>query len=331
METIILSADVGGTKTSVALFTVRGGRIERGDAGSYPSREFPSLESVLERFLAGKGSVDLVCAGVAGPVRKGRSRLTNLPWVVEVDSIRRACGARRGFLINDLQAMAFSVPFLPPAGFAVLQEGEADPTGPIAVVAAGTGLGVGFLVRFGGGCLPFASEGGHAGFAPRDVREEKLLAFIKGIYGRASAERVVSGPGLHAIYRFLRDVEGIPVASEIEARILGGDPSRAIVEEGVTGRSPLCGEALRFFASIFGSLAGDFALHFNATGGVFLGGGIAPAILPVVSEGAFLESFVDKGRFRGFLSGVPVMVILDEQAALLGAAHYALEMGGEGK
>jgi glucokinase len=326
---MILAADVGGTKTNLALFTVRGGRMERDDVSSFHSREFPSFESIIEKFLAGRGPVDLVCAGVAGPVRKGRSRLTNLPWIVDEESIRRACGARRGFLINDLQATAFSVLHLPPGLFAVLQAGEADPRGTIAVVAAGTGLGVGFLVRCGRGYLPFASEGGHAGFSPGNGREEKLLAFLKGLYGRASAERAVSGPGLHAIYRFLREVEGIPVAAEIEARILVGDPPRVIAEEGISGRSPLCGEALRFFVSLFGSLAGDFALNFNATGGVVLGGGIAPAILPVLSEGGFLESFASKGRFRDFLSGIPVKVILDDQAALLGAAHFALAMEEE--
>lgn len=326
---MILAADVGGTKTNLALFTVRGGHMERDEVSSFNSREFPSFESILEKFLAGRGPVDLVCAGVAGPVRKGRSRLTNLPWVVDEESIRRACGARRGFLINDLQATAFSVLHLPPGLFAVLQAGEADPRGTIAVVAAGTGLGVGFLVRCGKGYLPLASEGGHAGFSPRNGREEKLLAFLKGLYGRASAERAVSGPGLHAIYRFLREVEGIPVSADVEARILGGDPPRVIAEEGVSGRSPLCREALLFFASMYGSLAGDFALYFNATGGVVLGGGIAPAILPVLSEGGFLESFAAKGRFRDFLSGIPVKVILDDQAALLGAAHFALAMEEE--
>jgi glucokinase len=322
---MILAADVGGTKTNLALFTVRDGRMERDDVGSFPSREFSSLEPILEKFLAGRDPVDLVCVGVAGPVRMGRSRLTNLPWVGAGESIRRTCGARRGFLINDLQATAFSVSYLPPGSFAVLQAGEADPHGTKAVVAAGTGLGVGFLVHCGRGYLPFASEGGHAGIAPRDGREEKLLAFLKGLYGRASAERVVSGPGLHVIYRFLREVEGIPDVPGIEPRILGGDPSRVIVEEGVSGRSPMCGEAVRFFASMYGSLAGDFALHFNATGGVFLGGGIAPAIIPALTEGTFLESFVAKGRFRDILSGIPVKVILDDKAALLGAAHYALE------
>ncbi len=328
---MILAGDAGGTKTNLALYEPRGGGMTRGEVGSFPSGEYPSVESILKEFLAGKGPVDLVCLGVAGPVRKGRSRLTNLPWTVEEEAIRHACGAKRGFVVNDLQATAFAVPFLPSDRFAVLQEGEAEAEGTIVVAAAGTGLGVGFLVHSGKGRLPFASEGGHAGFAPRDGREERLLAYLKARHGRASVERAVSGPGLHAIYLFLRESEKTREIPEVDARLLREDPPRVIAEEGLLGRSAACGEALRFFVSLYGSLSGDLALDFFATGGVVLGGGIAPAILPALLEGKFLESFTDKGRFRDFLSLVPVRVILDDKAALLGAAHYAAAMAGRGK
>jgi glucokinase len=271
--------------------------------------------------------VNLACIGVAGPVRSGRSRLTNLPWLVEEESIRRACGAQRGFLINDLQAAAFAVPFLEPERLAVLQEGEADPDGVVAVVAAGTGLGVAFLVRLGRDRLPFPSEGGHADFAPRDEREVKLMEYLRPRFGRVSAERAVSGPGLHALYRFLREVEGIPESPEVDARLSTEDPPRAIAEEGLSGRSEACREALRLFASLYGAMA-KLALQFFATGGVVLGGGIAPGILPALSDGTFLEAFLDKGRFREFLSEVPVKVILDDRAALLGAALGALAREG---
>jgi len=321
---MILAGDAGGTKTNLALFHPEGAQLARGDVRSYPSQEFPSLESILEEFLGGRRDVDLACVGVAGPVRAGRSRLTNLPWVAEEDSIRHACGARRGFLINDLQATAFAVPFLAHERLAVLQEGEADPEGTVAVVAPGTGLGVAFLVPSSRGYLPFASEGGHADFAPRDEQEAKLLEFLRSQFGRVSAERVVSGPGLHALYSFLREAEGVAETPEVDALLSREDPPRVIALEGLSGRSPACREALRLFASLCGALAGNLALQFFATGGVVLGGGIAPAILPVLSEGAFLEAFRAKGRFREFLSGVPVKVILDDRAALLGAAHYAL-------
>ncbi len=321
---MILAGDVGGTKTNLALFRPEGARLLRGDVRTYPSREFPSLETILKEFLGGRQAVDLACIGVAGPVRSGRSRLTNLPWSVEEESIRRACGARRGFLINDLQATAFAVPFLDPDHLAVLQEGEAEPEGTIAVVAAGTGLGVAFLVRSDRGRLPFPSEGGHADFAPRDEREVRLMEHLRSRFGRVSVERVVSGPGLHDLYRFLREVEGIPEMPEVDARLSREDPPRTIALEGISGRSAACREALRLFASLYGALAGNIALQFFATGGLVLGGGVAPAILPALSEGAFLDAFRAKGRFREFLSAVPVKVVLDDRAALLGGAHYAL-------
>ncbi|MBI5576843.1 MAG: glucokinase [Deltaproteobacteria bacterium] len=325
---MILAGDVGGTKTNLMLFDYRDGTMARGESRSFRSGDFSTLESILGEFPGGRHHVELVCVGVAGPVRGGRSKLTNLTWAVEEESIRRACGAKRAFVINDLQATSFSVPFLPPELFAVLQDGKAEPEGTVAVAAAGTGLGVGFLVRSGKGYLPFASEGGHGGFAPRDVREEKLLAYLKSRHGRVSVERVVSGPGLHALYLFLRETGRASELPEVDTRLLGEDPPRVIAEEGLSGRSSICLEALRFFASLYGSVAGDLALNFFATGGLVLGGGIAPAILPVLSEGWFLESFSDKGRFREFLSDVPVRVILDDKAALLGAARYALAAAG---
>lgn len=325
---MILAGDVGGTKTNLALFRREGKRLSRDDLRTYPSREFPSLESILKEFLGDRRDVSLACIGVAGPVRSGRSRLTNLPWAVEEESIRRACRARRSFLINDLQATAFAVPFLGSDRLAVLQEGKADPEGTIAVVAAGTGLGAAFLVRSGRGYLPFPSEAGHVDFAARDEREAKLLTHLQSRFGRVSVERVVSGPGLRDLYRFLREAEGFSETAEVDAQLSREDPARVITKEGISGRSTACGEALRWFVSLYGALAGNFALQYFATGGVVLGGGIAPAILPVLMEGAFLDAFRAKGRFREFLTEVPVEVVLDDRAALLGAAHYALHAKG---
>jgi len=247
---------------------------------------------------------------------------------VDRETIRTASGARAAYLINDLQAMAFSVPFLPPESFAVLQEGEPDPEGNVAVAAAGTGLGEAFLLRSGTGYMPVASEGGHADFAPRNEREAALLHHLRKEHGRVSVERVVSGPGLHGVYRFLRDAERHPEVPEVEARLASEDPTRVIVSAGLAGRSDTCGEALRFFAGLYGAVAGNLALQYVATGGVALGGGLSPAILPVLAKGGFLEAFLDKGRFRAFLEKVPVRVILDETAALLGAARYAQIMDG---
>ena len=325
---MILAGDVGGTKTNLALFRAEGARLSRLGLRSFPSREYGGLEEILGEFLAGGAAVERVCIGVAGPVSGGRSRVTNLPWEVDRESIRRACGAKRGFLVNDLQATAFSVPALPAQSLAVLQEGEGDPEGTVAVLAAGTGLGASFLVWDGTGHLPVASEGGHADFAPRNPREARLHAFLAAEHGRVSVERAVSGPGLHAVYRFLRESEGMAESPGIEERMAREDPSRIVSEEGLSGGSKTCREALRIFASLYGAAAGNLALQVLATGGVYLGGGIAPEILPALAAGEFQEAFVSKGRFRGVLSGLPVRVILDDKAALLGAARYALAKGG---
>lgn len=327
---MILAGDVGGTKTNLSLYDTDGVAVTRRELRSFPSREYASLEVILGRFLAGAPGVERACIGVAGPVVGGRSRVTNLPWVVEREAVRRACGARRAFLINDLQATAYAVPFLPPAALAPLQEGEEDPEGTIAVLAAGTGLGAAFLVRDGSGFLPVASEGGHADFAPRGERQVRLLSFLEATFGRVSVERAVSGPGIHAVYRFLRESEGWEDSPEIDARLAEEDPPRVITEEGLAGRSAACREALRIFASLYGAAAGNLALQALATGGVYLGGGIAPAVRRALSEGEFLEAFASKGRFRDLLRRIPVRVILDDKAALLGAARYALAKGGNG-
>ena len=324
----ILAGDVGGTKTNLALYLREGSALRREELRSFPSGRYPALEAILAEFLAGSPGVDSVCIGVAGPVVSGRSRVTNLPWVVDGDSVKKAVGARRAYLINDLQATAFSVPFLSGESLAVLQGGEAEPRGTIALIAAGTGLGAAFLVWGGAGYLPVASEAGHADFAPRDEREMRLFRYLKGRHGRASVERALSGPGLHAVYRFLRESEKMAESPEVVARLAAEDPPRVIAQEGISGGSDACREALRVFSSLYGAQAGNFALQVMAMGGVYLGGGIAPAILPALSEGPFLESFLAKGRFREFLARVPVRVIRDDKAALLGAARYAF--AGEG-
>ena len=325
----ILAGDVGGTKTNLAFFLREEGVLRRTELRSYPSGRYPGLETILAEFLAGKPAVDVACIGVAGPVVSGRSRVTNLPWVLDGESVRGAVGTRRAFLINDLQATAFAVPFLPEESLAVLQRGEAEPRGTIAVIAAGTGLGASFLVWGGSGYLPVATEVGHADFAPRDEREVRLFRYLQGRHdGRVSVERAVSGPGLHAIYRFLRESEGMEESPGVEARLAAEDPPRVITREALSGGSVACVEALRIFSSLYGAQAGNLALQVMATGGVFLGGGIAPSILPVLADGPFLESFLSKGRFREFLTRVPVQVIRDDKAALLGAAHYAV--AGEG-
>jgi glucokinase len=329
--TAILAGDVGGTKSYLAICRVEGDRLSLVRSGSFPSREYTTLEAMVLEFLGKGQSVDFACVGVAGPIIGRSSRLTNLMWIVEEELLREACGAKRAWLINDLQATAFGVSFLPPADLETLQEGAVLPHGNIAVLAAGTGLGEAFSIWNGRAYMPIATEGGHVDFPPRDRREFRLLEYLQGQLGRVSAERVVSGPGLYAIYRFLRDAEGMRDEPGIDARISAEDPPRVIVQEGQSGRSETCREALRMFASLYGATAGNAALQIMATGGVYLGGGLSPAVLPSLRDGGFIESFRDKGRFRDVLAAIPVKVILNDRTALLGAAHYARVAAEQGE
>jgi len=324
---MILAGDVGGTKTSLALYRRETRGLLRNRMATYRSREHAGLDPILRDFLGEGAAVERACIGVAGPVENGRCRLTNLDWEVDEASLRRTLGIREAYLVNDLQATASSLPFLQESDRAMLQEGEADPRGNMAVLAAGTGLGEGFLVGSGAGYIPLASEGGHVDFAPRDEREMRLHAFLRAKHGRVSVERVLSGPGLHDVYRFLREEERMVEEPAVAADVAGREPQRAIVRHGLAGGPGACAETLRIFCSLYGAEAGNLALQYLATGGVFLGGGIAPAILPALRRREFLSAFLDKGRMGTLLSRVPVIVILDPAAPLLGAAEFAAADG----
>jgi glucokinase len=324
---MILAGDVGGTKTSLAVYRREARGLLRDRMATYRSREHAGLDPILRDFLGEGTAVERACIGAAGPVEDGRCRLTNLDWEVDEASLRRILGVRDAYLINDLQAMASSLPFLQASDLATIQKGETGPRGNMSVLAAGTGLGEGFLVGSGAGYIPLASEGGHVDFAPRDERETRLHAFLREKYGRVSVERVLSGPGLHEVYRFLLEEEGMAEEPCIAAEVAGAEPQHAIVRHGLAGGPGACAETVRIFCSLYGAEAGNLVLQYLATGGVYLGGGIAPAILPALRRGEFLSAFLDKGRMRGLLSRVPVMVILDPAAPLLGAASYAAAGG----
>jgi len=320
---MILAGDVGGTNTRLALYRREARGLLRGRTATYRSREHPGLDSILRDFLGAGDAVERACIGAAGPVEGGRCRLTNLDWEVDEASLRRTLGVSEAYLVNDLQATASSLPFLQEADLATIKEGAADPRGNMAVLSAGTGLGEGFLVRSGDGYIPLASEGGHVDFAPRDEREVRLHAFLRAMHGRVSVERVLSGPGLHDVYRFLREAEGVAEEPGVSEEIAGEEPQQAIVRHGLAGGPGACAETLRIFCSLYGAEAGNLALQYLATGGVYLAGGIAPAILCALRRQEFLSAFLDKGRMRNLLSRVPVIVILDPAAPLLGAASFA--------
>lgn len=323
---MILAGDIGGTNARLALF-------EPGPEGpslvaleTYPSREHGGLEEIVRRFRERhREPVRAAALGVAGPVAGGRVVTTNLPWVVDAGALARVLGLGDVVLLNDLEALAWALDLLPAEATAELKPGAAAFAGSRALLAAGTGLGEATLAVVGGRIAALASEGGHADFAPRTEVEIALLRWLTGRYGRVSYERVLSGPGLQDVYRFLREARGGTEPAGLAEELRSGDPAAAISAAALEGRSPACAEALDLFASVLGAEAGNLALRALATGGVYLGGGIAPRILPWLARPPFLAAFLAKGRLRSFLEDVAVHVILDDRAALLGAARRATE------
>ena len=321
---MILAGDIGGTHTRLAFFEIEGGAPRPGASATYASREHGSLDDIVARFVAKEErQVDHACFGIAGPIRNGRCETTNLAWVVDSRTLADKLAIPTVSLINDLEATAHGIAALGLEDVVELNPGGPDATGNMAVVAAGTGLGEAGLAWDGRQHHPFASEGGHADFAPQDELQIELLGFLMKEFGHVSVERVLSGPGLHNIYRFLRDAKGghEPAWLAQEMRDRGGPA--AISKAGLENRSSLCARALELFVAIYGAEAGNFALKVMATGGVYIGGGIAPQILEKLREPIFMEAFVAKGRLRSLMEAMPVRVIRNDRTALLGAARCA--------
>jgi glucokinase len=326
---VILAGDVGATNTRLAWFEVSKGALVPGVTRTYPSREHASLEEVVAAFVdAAPGRPRHACFGVAGPVRDGRVEAINLPWVVDAKLIAARLGLGEMGLVNDLEANAWGLAALPDADFAVLQLGQPAPTGNAAVISAGTGLGEAGLVWDGRLHRPVASEAGHSDWAPQDELQLGLWRFLTAEVGHVSVERVLSGPGLQNIYRFLRDGQGLAEPGWLADALAREAPGPLISRVGLEGRAEIAVRALGLFVSIYGAEAGNLGLRLLATAGVYLGGGIAPRILPALRSPAFLDAFVRKGRLRPLLEEMPVRVVLNDQAALLGAARRAaLEAG----
>jgi glucokinase len=321
---VILAGDIGGTNARLALFAIEARRPRLVTEQTYPSRGHSSLYEIVDLFRADhRESVDQSCFGIPGPIHVGRSVATNLPWVVDSRELARRLGIAEVGLINDLEANAWGIHELGAGDFEVLQTGAPDAVGNSAVIAAGTGLGQAGLFWNGKAHLPFASEGGHASFSPADDLQIELLRHLQSKFGVVSWERVVSGPGLVNIYTFLRDT-GRGVEPEwLRLAIAASDPPPIIYDAAIGHKSPLCEMALDLFCSLYGSEAGNLAVKMMATGGIYLGGGIAPKILPLLRQSAFLKSFLNKGRVRPVLEQMPVQVILNRSTALIGAARRA--------
>lgn len=321
---LVLAGDIGGTSTRLAYFDTSGGKLSPLAEGRFPSQEAAGLEEIVGRFAAEQGlKAERACFGIAGPVRQGRVRTPNLPWSVDATVVARTLELPEVQLLNDLEANAYGIDLLTPEDLAVLNPGVPDPTGTIAVVSAGTGLGEALAYWDGSGHRPLPSEGGHADFAPRTELEAELLLYLRAEHGRVSTERVVSGPGLRNIYRFLRDGRHLPENPAVAEAMRRGDPSAEIARAAQTGECPLCEQVLELFVSLYGAEAGNVALRYLAVGGIYLGGGIAPKLIERLKGHGFMQAFTAKGRLSPLLENIPVKVILNERTALLGAARCA--------
>ncbi len=319
---LVLAGDIGGTKTYLGVFSVEGGVLKPVREKGFVNASYNGLEDILSGFLSPDEAVEAACFGIACTVEGNRGVMTNLDWTVDGDAVASRFGFKRATLINDLVATAWGVGLLGKDDLAVLQEGEPR-EGNAAVIAAGTGLGEAIIFWDGLRRIPSGSEGGHADFAPRSALQAELLDSLSRTYGHVSYERVLSGPGLEAIYSFLREKRGDVEPGHLNERFASEGRAPVIADEGVNRGDAVCVEALGVFVSVYGAEAANLALKSMPFSGLYVGGGIAPKILKALKDGRFIESFRDKGRFSGLLSRMPVYVILNDRAALLGAAHCA--------
>jgi glucokinase len=322
---MILVGDIGGTNTRLAIINIVKGRFNFLAEEKFSSREEPSLESTLRKFLSTPlPPIIRACFGVAGPVRFGRCEATNLPWVIDAQEISRQLKLPKVSLINDLEANAYGIAALDAKDFETLNQGIADAQGNRAVISAGTGLGEASLFWDGTEYRTFASEGGHSDFAPRNHVEMDLLNYLLKRHSRVSIERIISGRGLLSIYQFLKDTRKAQEPAWLSDQMRQQDPPAVISRNALEGKNSLCMDALDLFVSLYGAEAGNMALKVMATGGVFLGGGIAPKIIAKLKEPIFMNAFTAKGRMKPLLQTFPVHVIINPKAALFGAARYAM-------
>lgn len=326
--TYLLAGDIGGTKTNLGLYTPGKTGPSEYATSTYSSQDTAGLEEMIEQMLKQHPvPVAAACFGIACPVTGGECRPTNLSWAISENRLREHFGWNRVQILNDLSATAFAVPLLGHQELLSLNHPpQHQKPGNMALVAPGTGLGQALLLYGRDRYRPMASEGGHAGFAPSDETEVDLWRFLHRRFGHVSVERVLSGRGLVNIFDWLASRNAPEASSPVREAMDSSDPAAVITENALDGTHRLCREALRRFCRIFGAVAGNLALTGMATGGVFLGGGIPPKILPFLEKPDFMNSFTAKGRFSDFMAAIPVRVIRNDKAALIGAAQRAYEL-----
>jgi glucokinase len=321
---MILAGDIGGTHARLAFYDSSGGKFKHVQTKIFPSHQYPGLDAIVREFVAAaKAHPDAACFGVAGPITNGRVETTNLPWTIESKRLSEELQIKEAFLINDLEATAWGIPVLHSKDLVPLNQVQGDPTGPQAVVAAGTGLGEAIMFWDGTQYQVVACEGGHTDFGPRDDLEVELFRYLHKLYGHVSYERILSGPGLVNVFHFLRDTGRGTEPKWLTDEMQSSDPAACISRAALEGKSPLAEQALAIFISVYGAEAGNLALKTKATGGVFLAGGIAPKILTKLAGTVFMHSFVSKGRMQPLLDTMPVKVVINDSTALLGAARCA--------
>lgn len=347
---MILAGDIGGTKTNLALYEWATERVEPLRLESFPSGDYKSLEDILIEFLtpskgpspvasleteekpqsdklatapAEPAKLTAACFGIAGPVIDNRCQTTNLPWVIDGRTIAKQFNIPQAQLLNDLEATAYGLLWLRPDELEVLNAGNPpNKRQALALIAAGTGLGEGILFWDGKTYRPMPSEGGHTDFAPNNDQEIELLRYLRTQYLHVSYERILSGPGLHAIYEFLRDTKKNE-PTWLSEKIRVGNPAAEIAQAGLQGQAEIATQALDLFASIYGAEAGNLALKALSLNGVYVGGGIAPKLITKLQDGTFMKAFTNKGRYKRLMSQMPVKVIINQQTALIGAASVA--------
>ena len=323
---MILAGDIGATRTRLAAFETEGNRLQCVVEKTYMSQEHEGLPGILTQFVKTEGiPVHSACLGVAGPVRGGRSKISNLTWVIDARETAKQLKLNSVGLLNDLEAYAYGIDALESKDFVTLSEGSDDAEGNRAVISARTGLGVAGLYWDGFRHHPFACEGGHADFAPRDEIQTELLSYLQKKYGRISCERVLSGPGIRNIYEFLRDTHKADEPAWLQEQLHAAhDVPAAISKLALEGKSPICDQTLSVFVSVFGAETGNCALRYMTTGGIFIGGIIAAKLVTRMKDPIFMQAFLDKGRMEVLLKDMPVKVILNDDCGLIGAARYTL-------
>jgi glucokinase len=333
---MILAGEIGASHIRLGAFETEGHLLKIVVEKGYETNAHSGLAEILSQFVKSEGiPVHQASFGVAGPVRHGRSKISNLPWIIDSAELAKQLRLDSVGLLNDLEAHAYGIDALESKDFMTLAEGAEDAEGNRAVISARTGLGMAGLYWDGFRHHPFACEGGHADFAPRDAIQTELLAYLQKKFGRISCERVLSGPGIRNIYEFLRDTKKAEEPSWLREQIAAAHDVPALISQlGIDGKAALCERAVSVFVSVFGAETGNCALRYMTTGGIFIGGVIASKVVANTKNSVFMDAFLDKGRMADLLREMPVKIILNDDCGLIGAARYTLvqkAFGGPGR